>query len=97
MSDIVEVIREPNIKPEEEKVLDAEILGRSGRGFCGLSRKGLFAILAMLLLSAALALGVGLHFVAANKVHTHKRGPVVAISRLESGFEAPLSDYVQPL
>lgn len=93
MSDIVGETSEPNIKPEEEKV--PEIIGRSGRGFCGLSRKGLFAILAMLLLSTALSLGVGLHFVAANKVHAHKRAPVVAIGRLQS--EDLLSDYVQPL
>lgn len=98
MSDIVGETSKPNIKPEEEKVPDAveiTIIGRSGRGFCGLSRKGLFAILAMFLLSTALSLGVGLHFVAANKVHAHKRAPVVAIGRLQS--EDLLSDYVQPL
>lgn len=96
MSDIVRETSEPNIKPEEEKVPDAvEIIGRSGRGFGGLSRKGLFAILAMLLLSTALSLGIGLHFVAANKVHAHKRGPVVVVGRLQS--EDLLSDHVQPL
>lgn len=86
MSDIVEADYENNIKlevPEE----DGPVQRRSG-GFWGLSRKGLLVILAMFLITAALALGVGLHFAAA---HTRKRIP--------SDFRAEdlLSNYVQPL
>lgn len=96
MSDIVGADYENNIKPkvpEEDGPVVVPVVRRSV-GFWGLSRKGLFALLAMLLFTAALALGVGLHFAAAQKDHTRKR-ILPTDSHLRT--EDLLSNYVQPL
>lgn len=94
MSNTTGDARESNIKPEEEKVEE-----RSGRGF---SRKGLlFALLAMLFVSAAIAIGVSIHVVVAREGRSHekKRASSVAVDvgvgHLRTG--ALLSEYVRPL
>lgn len=92
MSDIAGGARENNIRPEEEK----EKVERWS--CCGLSRNGLFVLLAMVLLSAvAVAIGVGLHVVAAQGGsrgggHGHKRTPPEHLRT-----DLLLSEYVRPL
>lgn len=93
MSDTIGVAHENNIKPEEEKVEK-----RSGRGF----RRGLlFTLLAMFFVSAAVAIGVGIHVVVARdsgrgRVRAVSSVPVdVGVGHLQTN--APLSEYVRPL
>lgn len=92
MSDIVGANYENSIKlgvPGEDKPI-VPVKKRSGR-FWGLSHKGLFALLTMLPITTALALGIGLHFAAAQRDHTRKRIPT------HFRTEDLLSNYVQPL
>lgn len=84
-----ETVPENNIKTEEENVEKP-----SGSGFFGFSSKGflILGVLAMFLISTAIALGVGLHFAAAKRNHHHKR-----VHPAQILVDASLSDYVQPL
>lgn len=98
MSDTIGEARESNIKPEEEKVEE-----RSSHGF---RRRGLlFTLLAMLFVSAAVAIGVGIHVVVAREDvrRGHENKPAVSSVAVPVDTRPPLqtspllSKYVRPL